>query len=207
MSRHNAAAVRRGMTYSLCPQQRALKRFGRRHVGPGRTLAYTDADAGAREVDATTHDLALLDEAVDRRRIGQEHVDRFASLKAGQQGTGWGIARADSVAVRALERRQQLVCHRLDRGRDECVDVGSLNRRDLGEDDCERAHGARGKTKEVSAVGKFHRDLQERDRGRYRGVLHAELRHRLGHAACTTAKNTCGVEWHMYRLAWYGRRA
>jgi hypothetical protein len=163
------------MTYSLCPQQRALKRFGRRHVGPGRTLAYTDADAGAREVDATTHDLALLDEAVDRWCIGQEHVDRFASLKAGQQGTGWGIARADTVAVRALERRQQFVCHRLDRGRDECVDVGGLNCRDLGytacneqrEDDCERAHGARGKTKEASAVEKFHRDLQERDRGRY----------------------------------------
>src|SRR5215468_8574655 len=153
------------MTYSLCPQQRALKRLGRRHVGPGRTLAYTDADAGAREVDATTHDLALLDQAVDRWCIGQEHVDRFASLKAGQQRTGWGIARADGVAVRALERRQQFVCRRLDRGRDECVDFGSLNRRDLGyparneqrQDDCEPAYDARGKTREASAMGKSHR--------------------------------------------------
>ena len=128
MRRRDAAAGGRGVAHGLRREQRALERFGRRHVGLGRALAHGDADAGAREVDAAAHDLALLDEAVDRRCVGQEDVDRFAALEARDQRAGRGIARADAVAVRALERRQQFVGRRLDRGRDERVDLGGPGR-------------------------------------------------------------------------------
>ena len=128
MRRRDAAAGGRGVAHGLCREQRALERFGRRHVGLGRALAHGDADAGAREVDAAAHDLALLDEVVDRRAVGQEDVDGFAAVKAGDQRAGRRIARADGVAVRALEGRQQFVRHRLDRGRDERVDLGGPGR-------------------------------------------------------------------------------
>ena len=97
--------------------------------GLRRALAHGDADAGAREIDAAAGDLALLDELVERRRVGQEHVDGFAAVEAGDQRAGGRIARANAVAVGAFERRQQFVGRRFDRGRDERVDFGGCELR------------------------------------------------------------------------------
>jgi hypothetical protein len=71
------------VTHGLRREQRTLERFGRRHVGLGRALAHSDADAGAREVGAAGHDLALLDEFVNRSAVGEEDIDRFAAVEAG----------------------------------------------------------------------------------------------------------------------------
>ncbi len=142
VGRRDAAARRRGVSDGLCRDQRASQRFGRRHVGPGRALAHRDADAGAREVGTASHDLALPDERVDRRAVGQEDVNRLTALEARDQRAGRRIARPDGVAVPTLERRQQFVGHGLDRGRDERVDLGGPGRRGRGQqhdEDCECA--------------------------------------------------------------------
>jgi hypothetical protein len=109
--------------------------------------AHGDPDAGTGEVGPAGHHLALLDEFVDRRAVGQEDVDRFAAVEAGDQRAGRGIARANSVAVRPLEGGQQFVCRRLNRGGDERIDLGGLGRRGPSEqngDDCKCAHGIHG---------------------------------------------------------------
>ena len=88
------------MAHGPCLQQRALERFGRRHIGFGRALAHGDPNAGTGEVGPVGHHLAPLDEFVDRRAVGQEDVDGFAAVEAGDQRAGRGIARANGVAVR-----------------------------------------------------------------------------------------------------------
>jgi len=106
-------------------------------------LAHGDTDAGTRDVGAAGHDLVPLDEFVDRRAVGQEHVDGLAALEAGDQRAGRAIARANGMAVRALEGRQQFVRRRLDRGRDEGVDLGGAGgrgRSEHGDDDYNCAH-------------------------------------------------------------------
>src|SRR5262245_55834558 len=90
-----------------------------------------------------SHDLAPLDELVDRGAVGQEQVDGLAAVEAGDQRAGRGIARANGVAVRAREGRQQFVRRRLDRGRDEGVDLGGVGgrgRSEHGDDDYNYAH-------------------------------------------------------------------
>ena len=140
----DAAAGGRGVADGLGGEQRALQRLGRRHVGLRRALAHGDADAGAAKIDAAARDLALLDELVERRGIGQEDIDRLAALEARQQRAGGRVAGANGVAVGALERRQQFIGRGLDRGRDERVDLGGMGgagRKQKDRDGNDGAHG------------------------------------------------------------------
>ena len=144
VSAGDAAAGRRGVADRLGGEQRALQRLGRRHVGLRRALAHRNADAGAAKVDAAARDLAQLDELVERRRIGQEDIDRLAALEARQQRAGRRIARSNGVAVGAFEGRQYFIGRGFDRGRDERIDLGGLSsasrsRKRDGEHEC--AHG------------------------------------------------------------------
>jgi hypothetical protein len=123
----NIRMMWRGMAHRLGGEQRALQRFWRRDIGMRRALAHRDADTGAAKIDAAARDLALLDELVECRRIGQEDIDRLAALETRQQCAGGRIAGADGMAVGALERRQYLIGCGLDRGRDERIDLGGLS--------------------------------------------------------------------------------
>ena len=90
MRRRDAAAGGRGVAHAPCREQRLLERFGRGHIRFGRALAHGDADPGAREVGATRNDLALFDELVDGRAVGQENVGGLPGVEAGDQRAGGG---------------------------------------------------------------------------------------------------------------------
>jgi hypothetical protein len=81
VGRGDAAAGRRGVGDGFRGQQRALERFGRRHVGLGRALAHGDADAGARDVGAGGRDLALLDQLVERLAVHDDEIGRLAGVQ------------------------------------------------------------------------------------------------------------------------------
>jgi hypothetical protein len=94
------------------------------------------------EVAAARNDLSLPDKLVDRRTIGHENVGGLAGVEAGDQRAGGAVTRAEGVAVLPLEARQQFVHRRLQRGRNERVDLGSISRawHEQRKDDCQHAH-------------------------------------------------------------------
>src|SRR5215831_2998994 len=100
----------------------------RRHVGLGRALAHGDADAGARDVRAAAHDLALLDQLVERLAVHDDEIDRLAGVQAAGEPAGGSIGDAEHVPIGALERRRELVDRRLHGGGDHGVDLGGVRR-------------------------------------------------------------------------------
>jgi len=109
-------------------KQRAPERFGRRHVGLGRALAHGDADAGARDVGAAAHDLALLDQLVERLAVDDDEIGRLAGVQTPREPAGGSIGDAEHVPIGALERRREFVDRRLHGGSDHGVDLGSVRR-------------------------------------------------------------------------------
>ena len=97
--------------------------------GFGAPLRTHSPDPGAREIDTRADDLAVADQLVDLALLSLRKTSiRLTRLDArDQQHAGGRVAGANGVAaVAPLERRQQFVGRRLDRGREESVDLGGV---------------------------------------------------------------------------------
>src|ERR1700685_1832636 len=98
----DAAARGSGVSDGFRGQQRALERFGRRDIRPGRALAHTDADAGARDSGRVGQDLALPDQIVERAAVDDDHVGGLAADEASGNAAGRSIAHAGGVFAAPL---------------------------------------------------------------------------------------------------------
>ena len=133
MRADDAAAGRRGVANGFRLEHGALEGVRRRYVRLRRALAHANADAGGGEIDAAGHDLAFADQLVDRLAAGEEDIRGLAGFEMLEQRAGRRVERANGVAACALERRNDFIGDRLERGRDESIDLGGVGGRGSGE--------------------------------------------------------------------------